>query len=388
MASTTTGAPPLPKSSGTNIANANANAPNPCMPGRVLRLHFECRASLLIGSTLHVTASSLWAPGSTAVAELIHDTNNSNNHNNSKDDANDNTKSATAFGSSKHNQNGTDNNNTTTEGSSSSSLYVSSVAMVTTPDTYPVWKTRTPVVVVLNRHAASKHRVQHFYYRYLVVSPGATTTTTTVAQQQQQLMVGSSSSEQPGAAKDGNLSSPMVLTSSSTSGGGSTPVSQWEDPFVGTNNTHLNLFIAPNINNSTEVSSSATTTYARTSVGGGDEEPITANMSTVSLASTVASTYYPSASSTTMDNMNMTTHLHTLADYFNLPYRTLDIDPHHLIPGSTSSSSTTTGATAPGADQDGTTTSTAAEYRPFATDNWNGADDATFQPYLIREAVR
>ena len=45
--------------------------------------------------------------------------------------------------------------------------------MVTTPETYPVWRTRKPVVVVLNRHAATKKSVQHHYYRYLVVSPGA-----------------------------------------------------------------------------------------------------------------------------------------------------------------------------------------------------------------------
>ncbi|KAL3910240.1 MAG: hypothetical protein SGILL_007770, partial [Bacillariaceae sp.] len=41
---------------------------------------------------------------------------------------------------------------------------------VTTPETYPVWKTRQPVVIVLN---ATTSAVQRHYYRYLVVTPGA-----------------------------------------------------------------------------------------------------------------------------------------------------------------------------------------------------------------------
>lgn len=49
-------------------------------------------------------------------------------------------------------------------------LYTSSIEMVTTPETYPRWRTKQPVIVVLhNTHSST----QHHYYRYLVVTPGA-----------------------------------------------------------------------------------------------------------------------------------------------------------------------------------------------------------------------
>jgi hypothetical protein len=46
--------------------------------------------------------------------------------------------------------------------------------MVTTPDMYPLWKTRRPVVVVLHKKGSA---LQHHYYRYMVVTPGASATT-------------------------------------------------------------------------------------------------------------------------------------------------------------------------------------------------------------------
>eukprot|EP00957_Ditylum_brightwellii_P194702 14831299-Ditylum_brightwellii.AAC.1 len=62
-------------------------------------------------------------------------------------------------------------------------LYASSVEMVTTPETYPVWRTRTPVVVVLGgdgqQHQGSGGdgekplNVHHHRYRYMIVNPGA-----------------------------------------------------------------------------------------------------------------------------------------------------------------------------------------------------------------------
>ena len=48
--------------------------------------------------------------------------------------------------------------------------YTSSVEMVTSPEEWPVWRTRTPVVVVLRHHHG---RVEHHRYRYMVVTPGA-----------------------------------------------------------------------------------------------------------------------------------------------------------------------------------------------------------------------
>ena len=90
------------------VSEAPPNAPLPT-EGRVLRLHFSCRAALPFGSYLRVTSSRLWAPDAGDVV-----------------DAGD--------------QHGPDNKK----------QYASSVEMVTSPETYPVWRTRTPVVVVTN----------------------------------------------------------------------------------------------------------------------------------------------------------------------------------------------------------------------------------------------
>ena len=50
-------------------------------------------------------------------------------------------------------------------------MYTSSVELYTTPETYPLYKTRRPVVVTL--HKTKNQTIQHHYYRYLVVTPGA-----------------------------------------------------------------------------------------------------------------------------------------------------------------------------------------------------------------------
>ena len=170
--------------------------------------------------------------------------------------------------------------------------------MVTTPETYPVWRTRKPVVVVLNRHAATKKSVQHHYYRYLVVSPGA-----------------AQNLEEGGQHPDdtGMIGSTVVSTSSEFSG--STVVMQWEDPFQ---------FL--------------------------QREPQIRAASAVSLASSIG---VPNAT-------------HTRADYRNLPYRTLDID----VATAKVCSNAQGDQTLQGGDQ------------------WNVADDASFQPFLIRQAVR
>ena len=41
--------------------------------------------------------------------------------------------------------------------------------MVTSPDEYPIWKTKRPVVVVLHK----KTQIRHHYYRYMAVTPEA-----------------------------------------------------------------------------------------------------------------------------------------------------------------------------------------------------------------------
>jgi hypothetical protein len=253
MSSSTTA--PLPPRGPPTTATA-------AMPGRVVRLQFECRAAIPIGSFLRVTGSSLWAPGTAA---------------------SDPAEAAPAVGRTEESA------FPVTEGSSSAlsqaGLYTSSIEMVTTPDTYPVWRTRKPVVVVLNRHAALKQRVQYHYYRYLVVSP-----------------VGAQA-----LAEDNN----NVTVSTSSEFMGTTAVMQWEDPY------------------------------------GTLDEPSDTHAEKTSFASGLSLT-------SCVDLPALT---HTRADYRNLPYRTLDID-------------------------------VAADRQIITQDNWNVADDASFQPYLIREAVR
>ncbi len=48
--------------------------------------------------------------------------------------------------------------------------YASSVEMVTSPDEWPVWRTRKPVIVSLRHHHG---KIEHHRYRYMVISPGA-----------------------------------------------------------------------------------------------------------------------------------------------------------------------------------------------------------------------
>jgi len=48
--------------------------------------------------------------------------------------------------------------------------YASSVEMVTSPEEWPVWRTRKPVIIALRHHHG---RVEQHRYRYMVVTPGA-----------------------------------------------------------------------------------------------------------------------------------------------------------------------------------------------------------------------
>jgi len=129
--------------------------------GRVVRIQFTCRANLPMGSTLRVTGSSLWAPTS-----LTNPTDPMNAHTIANETAA--TGGFPSFGNDAEESLEYWINNSPTN------LYSSSVEMVTTPDTYPVWKTMQPVVVVLNETTTDKQR---HYYRYLVVTPGASSPT-------------------------------------------------------------------------------------------------------------------------------------------------------------------------------------------------------------------
>jgi hypothetical protein len=153
--------------------------------GRVVRLYFECHAELPIGSSLRVTGSSLWAPtanGSPSDPMNAHHI------------AQEHQQHAAFAGAVDDADYWYDH---------PTNLYTSSVEMVTTPETYPLWTTKQPVIVVLhaNGNASSCKTIQHHYYRYLVVTPGA-----------------------------GTEDAAVVATGNDASGT-SSPVMMWEQPF-------------------------------------------------------------------------------------------------------------------------------------------------------------
>jgi hypothetical protein len=161
--------------------------------GLVVRLHFRCHAALPIGSFLRVTGSTLWAPGTAA-----HDPADASPAIGSTE--------AAAFPVQHEDIESPD---------PVSALYTSSVEMVTTPEEYPIWRTRKPVVVVWHH---SQKTVQHHYYRYLVVSPGGG-----VAE----------FNSLPGGIDEmeTDMDDYPTMVSTSNEGTGQTVVMQWEDPF-------------------------------------------------------------------------------------------------------------------------------------------------------------
>lgn len=220
------------------------------MTGRVVRLHFRCHAALPIGSFLRVTGSTLWAPGTAAydptdASPAIGRT------------------EAAGFPVPNHEENDLSDSVIPV-----SALYTSSVEMVTTPDEYPVWRTRKPVVVVWHH---SHKTVQHHYYRYLVVSPGGGVSEFNIM---------------GGDAEDmeTDMDDYPTMVSTSNEGTGQTVVMQWEDPF--------NSLLSNNSNTASDNK-------------GGEA---TNKSSAVSLTSTLAGGVV------------------TKANYRNLPYRTIDID--------------------------------------------------------------
>jgi hypothetical protein len=128
--------------------------------GRTLLLHFACRAALPMGCSLRVTSTHLWAPGTLA-------------HISDPTDA----KAVSVKTADVALPNNMTDGEVDTEQAPRAGVnpmgayaYASSVEMVTTPEDYPLWRTRTPVVVILRHHHGL---VQHHRYRYMVVCPGA-----------------------------------------------------------------------------------------------------------------------------------------------------------------------------------------------------------------------
>ena len=133
----------------------------PPLNGRVVRLHFKCRAELPIGSYLRVTGCTLWAPGSSAQDPT-------DAHQIAKEEASQGfpvrepeEEAAANLDAMEGGVGGFDEEATGMP--TTSSMYTSSVELVTTPDEYPIWRTRRPVVVVLHKHPK---QIQHHYYRH------------------------------------------------------------------------------------------------------------------------------------------------------------------------------------------------------------------------------
>jgi len=240
-------------------------------PGRVVRLHFCCKAELPIGSMLRVTGSTLWAPAQLTAQDPT------NAHHISVEQTSEAMPTTSVMGETIPEA----------EGEDQAFNFASSVEMVTTPDTYPLWRTRRPVVIVIHK---KNTQIQHHYYRYMVVTPGATHgEEERLGDSQQYVQSGGTTSNE-----DMEISSVMA----------------WEDPFW---QQHMH----------TEVS-------------------------TASIVSVEGS---------------MGQQVRYLA---SLPYRTLDINVEQgrvLV------------------DPD------VPQLDGITMDTWNNGEDASFQPYLIREAV-
>jgi hypothetical protein len=115
--------------------------------GRVVRLHFACHAELPIGSLLRVTGSSLFT---------------SNTIQNKGD----------------HEENSLYSSHKLKDSDVLKDAFASSIEMVTSPETYPIWRTRRPVTITLHpspmADSTSNVSLYHAHrYRYLVVTPGA-----------------------------------------------------------------------------------------------------------------------------------------------------------------------------------------------------------------------
>lgn len=267
--------------------------PSQELTGRVVRLHFSCHAELPIGSFLRVTGSTLWAPGTSAT---------------------DPADAAPAVGRTEQgafpiNDQETIGGDTNSSYPSAQALYTSSVEMVTTPEQYPIWKTRKPVVVVVHNH---KKQVQHHYYRYLVVSPGAGAAEAGrlgVASDDEVMEVADEDGTDPLAASE----AANLVSTANESTGQSTHVMLWEDPYGSLKNaSHRKALSSTSLN---------------------------------AAAGTLST-----------------------SDYRNLPYRTVDIDVKTGKP--VTSESGIAGANS-----------------SIQLDRWNSRVDASFEPYMIREAV-
>ena len=141
--------------------------PSPPPPGRVVRVHLACIARLPVGTTLRVTGTHLWDPVEWRRCDGG-DPDDGGGVPEEGDEVRggDLRPSATTSASAG-----------TRDPRSHSMCAPGSVEMVTCPDTYPLWRTRRPVVLTSSSSSSSSVRggggVLRHRYRYLAVTPGA-----------------------------------------------------------------------------------------------------------------------------------------------------------------------------------------------------------------------
>jgi hypothetical protein len=184
--------------------------------------------------------------------------------------------------------------------------------------------------------------VQHHYYRYLVVTPGG------------QLTAGMNQDDRNAAAE---LHPPLPTVSTFHESIGSIPVAEWEDPFgVLTGGGPSGTTTAPRLPGTpgSQLNPEVSTMEAQPMGGHGNLH----NTSGISLSS-ASVLFGPNVIGSTSANF-----FPTKQTFRNLPFRTVDIDTHS-----------------------GTILYNDPE-ESTRMDRFNEGEDATFQPYLIREAVR
>ena len=242
-----------------------------------------------------------------------------------------------------------------------SDWYASSVEMVTCPDTYPLWRTRRPVVLVLTDPPSKEDNgkeasgVYHHHYRYLVVTPGAeneglyglpTAPSDDDMESIQKLM----SKTKISTGSLAHLGSGGSMTSGDGNGG-SFPVSLWENPFLDEDETMKDAL-------SREFS------IASHSQSGGALDKSNKSGGALSMYSEATSI------------MRMGGGTLGQYDLASLPYRTLDIDV------------ATASVVKPSNQMDDDTASPKYTDDGILIDTWNGCNDISYQSYRIREGLK
>ena len=329
-------------------------------------MHFTCRAELPIGSSLRITGPTLWSPSATglqatssttptaAISTASAATPTTAAAGGAADASTFSTALASSVAAATAASHAIDESILAANCLSS----MTTVELITTPETYPIWKTKTPVVIVL--HKTKAQQIQHYYYRYFVMTPGATMEEYILTPNNNNKGKGGggvgedttmADSDQPGAAAATPYSMP-------------TPVLMWENPFE---NTLGGLAGGGAIGSNNKMHSALSTQSLQT-----------------------GPSLYPAAGFSPGAAASGTTSSTPFKELANLPYRTLDI---HVGTGTIMNNTTTSGedgvVTTTG-ETEGAGSGSGGGTNPIAfvpLDNWNKADDDTFRAYQIRESM-